>query len=125
MSVLIYDGDCNMCSSFIRFIVKINKNPELLITDFNSNWTKNNVELDPNLDSIIFLKKEKKFIYSDAVIYLLATANIWFRPILLLKFIPTCVRNRVYKFVARNRRKVFSNKSCSVPSRKAREMFLS
>ena len=33
--VLIYDGDCNLCSRFINLVVKVNKNDDLYITDFN------------------------------------------------------------------------------------------
>ncbi|RLL43630.1 DUF393 domain-containing protein [Oceanobacillus piezotolerans] len=125
MPVLIYDGECNMCSSFIRFVVKINRNPELNITDFHSNWTKENVTLDPNVDSMIFITRDEQYIYSNAVIHLLVTANPRFSALLLLKLIPRSVRDTFYKFVARNRRKVFQNKTCPMPSKKAREMFLS
>ncbi|BCC45049.1 hypothetical protein BCJMU02_0358 [Bacillus cereus] len=59
MGILIYDGECNVCSKFIMFIVKINKNPNLNITDFNSNWTKKNIELDVNIDSMIFIANNK------------------------------------------------------------------
>ena len=33
--VLIYDGDCDLCSRFINLVVKVNKNDDLYITDFN------------------------------------------------------------------------------------------
>lgn len=125
MQVLIYDGECNMCSRFIRFVVKINRNPELFITDFNSEWTKNNVKLEPDVDSMIFLTRDNKFIYSDSIIHLLVSANIGLASLLILKLIPKRLRDSVYKLIALNRKKILSNQSCPIPTRKARDMFLS
>ncbi|GAB3802718.1 thiol-disulfide oxidoreductase DCC family protein [Virgibacillus kimchii] len=126
MKVLIYDGECNMCSKFIRFIVRINKNPELFITDFNSNWTKENVQLNPNIDSMIFITENKEYIYSNSILHLLAGTNNLFKPLLILKLIPRKLRDALYKILAKNRRKILKSQSqhCPIPSKKAKKMFL-
>lgn len=70
MLVLIYDGDCNMCSRFIRFILDINTNKKLKITDFESQWTKNNYKVNKNIDSMIFIKnKNNIYIQMQSYIY--------------------------------------------------------
>jgi len=126
MKVLIYDGECNMCSKFIRFIIRVNTNPNLFITDFNSQWTKENVTLDPNVDSMIFILKNKEHIYSNSILHLLAETNIFFKPILIFKLIPKILRDQAYKVLAKNRRKLLnSTSSCPLPSEKAKKMFLS
>lgn len=45
MKVLIYDGECNMCSKFIRFVVYMNRDTNLYITGFHSTWTKKTLNL--------------------------------------------------------------------------------
>lgn len=122
MELLIFDGDCNMCSSFIRFIVKFNRNPDLKITDLNNERIFDYI--DSNIDSIIFVKNNQKYVYSDAIILLLASSNRLFTPILMLRLLPKSLRNYFYKIVARNRKQLFKNNSCRIPTEKERKMFL-
>ncbi|MBK3497198.1 DUF393 domain-containing protein [Viridibacillus sp. YIM B01967] len=122
MSILIYDGQCNMCSRFIRFIVKINKNPTIKITNFDSQWSKDNI--DKSIDSMIFFENNKKYIYSDAVINILISANRLFLPLVIVKIIPKFIRNSVYKFIAKHRRKIMKNKHCPLPSKEENNIFL-
>lgn len=124
MHVLIYDGECNMCSKFIRFIVRINRNKNLYITDFNSNWTKENITLNPNIDSMIFISKEVSYIYSDSILHLLYETNFIFKPILIFKLLPRTLRNKAYKKLAQNRHKFNRSNSCPIFTKKARSMFL-
>lgn len=44
--------------------------------------------LDEKIDSMIFLTRNNKFIYSDSVIHLLASANTGLALLLVLKLIP-------------------------------------
>ncbi|WP_411213796.1 thiol-disulfide oxidoreductase DCC family protein [Terribacillus saccharophilus] len=122
--MLIYDGECNLCSNFIRFVIRINKNPRLFITDFNSNWTKENIHVDPNVDSMIFISNDERYIYSDSIINLLKSANKLFYPLVLAKLIPRTVRDAIYRVIARNRRKLFLKKTCPLPSQTEKRMFL-
>lgn len=124
MQILIYDGECNMCSKFIRFIIRVNTNPNLHITDFNSNWTKKNIKLNPNVDSMIFISKGKKHIYSNSIIHLLAETNLFLKPLLGLKLIPKSLRNRAYRILSKNRKNIIKSDSCALPSKKAKNMFL-
>lgn len=122
--ILIYDGECNMCSKFIRFIVYINRNPHLYITDFNSSWTKENIKLDPNIDSMIFISKDKRYIYTNSILHLIAETNILLKPILILKLIPRPLRDKGYKILAKNRKNIIKSDSCPTPSKKFKSMFL-
>lgn len=124
MQVLIYDGECNMCSKFIRFIVFINRNPNLYITDFNSNWTNKNVKLNPNIDSMIFISKGKKYIYSNSILHLLSETIFMLKPLLIFKLIPKSIRDKAYKILAKNRRNIIKSDFCPIPSPKAKKMFL-
>ncbi|WP_416235984.1 thiol-disulfide oxidoreductase DCC family protein [Psychrobacillus psychrodurans] len=122
IDILVYDGQCNMCSNFIRFIIKINKNKKLKITSFDSDWTKQNIISD--IDSMIFLKDDRVYLYSDAVINIVVSANKFFYPLLLLKIVPKIIRNTIYKFIAKHRRKIMKVNSCPIHTKEERRMFI-
>ena len=119
--VLIYDGDCNLCSRFINLVVKVNKNDDLYITDFNSEWFK---QLPFNIDteSVSYLSKDKIYNKSNAVIHMLMDANQLFKPIVILKLIPKVFRDKLYDIVSNNRYKYQS--ACSIKSVKFYRMYL-
>jgi len=83
------------------------------------------MEIQGDLNSVIFVTEEQHYIYSDAVIHLLAAANPLCKPIYLLKLIPKRLRDAGYQMIARNRKKILPASACSIPSRKARSMYLS
>ena len=119
--VLIYDGDCDLCSRFINLVVKVNKNDDLYITDFNSEWFK---QLPFNIDaeSVSYISKDKIYNKSNAVIHMLMDANRLFTPIVILKIIPKIFRDKLYDRLANNRYKYKS--ACSVKSVKFYRMYL-
>ena len=125
MKVLIFDGDCSFCNFFVRFTVRINKNPELRITDFNTDWTKENHNPDDDIDSVIYIAEDKTYIYSDAVLHMLADANRLFKPVVLLKLIPKFIRDTVYKVIAKYRKNIPVKNVCERPSKKFSDMYLS
>src|SRR5699024_12524256 len=59
MKVLIVDGDCSFCNFFVRFTVRMNKNRELRITGFNTDWTKENHKQDDDIENVIYSDEEK------------------------------------------------------------------
>ena len=111
-----------MCSNFIRFIIKINKNKNLRITSFGSDWTQQN--RIPNIDSMIFIKGDRTYLYSDAVINIIVSANKFFYPLQLFKIIPKFLRNIIYKFIAKHRRKIMKVNRCPIPTEEEREIFI-
>ncbi|CAD2071866.1 thiol-disulfide oxidoreductase [Jeotgalicoccus coquinae] len=125
MKVLIFDGACSFCNLFVRFTVRINQNPELRITDFNTGWTKVNYTPDSDTDSVIYIANGRTYIYSDAVLHMLADANRLFKPVVLLKLIPKFIRDTVYKTVAKYRKNIPAVNVCERPSQKFIDMYLS
>lgn len=114
-----------MCSRLIQFVVFINKDKDLYITDFNSQWTKENVDLDPEVDSLIFVDGSQSYLYSDAVINLAMSLNPLFKIAIVSRLVPKTIRNGIYKWIARNRHRFFKNNECKMPNNKFRAMYLS
>ena len=124
MKVLIFDGDCSFCNFFVRFTVRINQNPELRITDFNTAWTKDNYTPDSDIDSVIYIAGGRTYIYSDAALRMLADANRLFKPVILLKLIPKFIRDTIYKLIAKYRRSIPVKNVCERPTEKFLDMYL-
>jgi predicted DCC family thiol-disulfide oxidoreductase YuxK len=109
---------------FIRIVVKLNRNSNLYITDFHSAWTKENIKINPTVDSVLFVSNGTIYSYSDSVLQLFPAMNALFKPILLLKFVPKAWRDILYKLVARNRKALMQSQSCPIPTEKFRRMYL-
>lgn len=124
MKVIVFDGDCTLCNRLVRLIVKWNRNPNLKITSFDSEWAKMNVPSLVGQNSMVFVDGDY-YKHSGAVIRALASMNHYFMPFKLLLIIPDVLRDDLYKFVARNRNKVKFSSSCPAPTDKYREMYLS
>ena len=124
MKVLIYDGDCNMCSRLIQFVVFINKDKDLYITDFNSQWTKNNSDFVPEIESLVFVNDSQVSVYSEAVIELSIALHPLLKPIKLGYLIPKKLRDGLYKIIAKNRHKFFKQDACKLANEKFKTMYL-
>ncbi|WP_208586424.1 thiol-disulfide oxidoreductase DCC family protein [Gracilibacillus suaedae] len=127
MVILVYDGECNFCSKFIKFLLKINKNSSLRVTSFNSKWyneftIKNGIK--DNVDSIILINSNRMYVYSDAILHVIVQANKLFIPLFILKIIPKPIRDFFYKIVAKYRKKLSKPIKCSLPSQNERKYFL-
>lgn len=126
MKVIVFDGECALCNRIAQLVAKWNRNPELKITDFNSEWTARNVPELVGRSSVIFVDKNY-YKQSTAVIRALDAMHHFFIPFKLLLWVPDVLRDDLYKWVARNRDKFGgqNNKEyCENPSEKFRRMYL-
>ena len=122
--VLIYDGKCNMCSTFINLLVHFNISKNLFFTDFESKWSAQHLpSIFQNKQSIIYVKDNKYYYYSDAIFHCMADMNPIFKPILVFKLIRHQSRDKLYKFVSKHRHSIVKNK-CTLPPQKFWEMYL-
>ncbi len=113
-----------MCSRLIQFVVFINKDKDLYITDFNSQWTKNNSDLVPEIDSLVFVNDSQVSVYSEAVIELSIALHPLLKPIKLGYLIPKKLRDGLYKIIAKNRYKFFKKGACKLANEKFKTMYL-
>ena len=78
-----------------------------------------------SVDSLILIKDEKAFIYSDAVLHIAKGLSSWHRHLYFFRFLPQWLRNRLYKLVAKYRYNVFGKKEqCMMPSNEIMSRFL-
>ena len=109
--ICLFDDECTLCNSFVRFIYKRDKKKIFLFAGQSSLFAQKFFEeKNPKFLNTIYLiiPQGNYFIKSSAVIQILKRLN-WKWKVLafFLQFIPTALRNIFYDFIAHHRRKLF------------------
>jgi predicted DCC family thiol-disulfide oxidoreductase YuxK len=119
-SIVVYDGECLLCSSLIQFIRKRDKHKRFLFlsnqsNDFKKIQEKQIIPISLS-DSILFLSVGHTFDKSDACIEIMKNIGGFWKLIVLFKLVPKILRDYMYDFVARNRYRFFGKKNqCVLP----------
>ncbi len=109
--VVIFDGDCILCSSSIRFFVR---NDDARVLKFTSRQSSTGTQLlrsfhinPEEVDSIAFVQDGKVYLRSTAVLKILAVLRAPVRWGSVLLLVPTSIRDFFYTVIARNRYRWF------------------
>lgn len=127
--VVIFDGECNFCSSIVAFVIKRDGRGVFRFTPFQSETGKALLEghgvRDGYFDSFILVDEGRLYTKSDAALRLFRRlGGLWSLAYALI-VVPGFVRDAVYDFVARNRYRWFGKKDeCMIPGPEVRERFL-
>lgn len=126
-NLIIYDGVCNLCDSFVLFIIDRDKNNKFMFTSLHDNYAKKLLEkTNKNYGDSILL-------YSNGIIYNKSTAVIKIFndlgfPYFMLKLtliIPRVLRDIIYGFVAKNRYRWFGKReACRIPNKDLLKKFI-
>ncbi len=127
--ILLFDGDCNLCNGAVKFILKHEKNNDLLFASLQSPIGKkllNFHHIDVNkTDSLIYISNNQAFVKSLAALKISKDLKGLYPLLNLFVVIPSFIRDSVYDYVARNRYKWFGkNESCMIPTPETKKRFL-
>lgn len=126
--ILFFDGVCGMCNRFVDFILKHDKQGHILLTPLQGETaTARLPESDrENLNSVVLLDEHGETRYSTAVVHVLGhMGGFWKLVSWTLWLIPRPIRNIGYRFIARNRYRMFGKKeTCRMPTVEERARFL-
>jgi predicted DCC family thiol-disulfide oxidoreductase YuxK len=128
-SVIFFDGECNLCNGAIQFLLKNDKKEKLLFASLQSNAGQkllHKQQLDSiEFDSMIFVKNNKIYFKSNAVLAICRELGGRFNGLLFCYVIPRSIRDYFYHFIAKNRYKWFGKRDqCMVPTPEIRKRFL-
>ncbi|HMZ46530.1 MAG TPA: thiol-disulfide oxidoreductase DCC family protein [Chitinophagaceae bacterium] len=127
-TIIMFDGVCNYCNKMVNFCIKHDKKKKLHYTSLQSNTGMSLISyynIPKSIDSIILIDESKVYYYSDAALKIARHLNPPIRFIYIFKFIPTFLRDALYKWVAKNRYKWFGKKdTCMIPSKEVKHLFL-
>jgi len=109
--VIIYDSDCGLCKGVVRFIRRRSRGGDFYFVAQQSDEGKSLIDklsIPPeDTNTVILITKERYVLRSTAVLYILKDMGWPWRLFYVFRVVPVSIRDGVYRFVARNRRRVF------------------
>lgn len=123
--LLIFDGDCNLCSGVVDFIIRRDPSARFLFTT-NSSPLVSSLGIDSStLNTVVLVYQNHLYTRSDAILRVCAEMGWPWKSAIVFRLIPKFVRDALYLLVARWRYRVFGKrKSCRVPSENERNRFV-
>ncbi|MRJ10088.1 DUF393 domain-containing protein [Ornithobacterium rhinotracheale] len=127
--IIFFDGVCNLCDGLVQFILKRDKNKIFKFSSLQSNFAQKKIaefgENAQNLNAIFYLKDEKLFSQSQAVLEIAKDLGFPYRIISVFQVFPHSFRDFLYQRVAKNRYKLFGQKNeCMLPTPELKNRFL-
>ena len=126
-NLLFFDDTCILCNKSIRFIHFLDKHKKISFASLQSPIG-NDVQLknklkDP-ISTVIYHRKGIFHLQSSAIFYCLSDTRWFLKPLLILLLVPPILRNNLYNFIAKNRKRFFKNQTCSLPSESLRKQIV-
>ncbi len=128
-NIILFDGVCNLCNGFVRFVLKNERNKVIRFASLQSTIGREiahdqQIDLD-KIDSIIFIKNQKSYIKTKAVLAVLPFLKPPLNILSIFKIIPTVFGDIAYDFIARNRYALFGKReNCWLPTMELKSRFL-
>ena len=128
-SIIFFDGVCNLCNRFVRFVIKQDKDSKFKFCSLQSDIAKkvlSDYQLNSlDLKSVVLIVNQKIYTKSDATLKILQIlGGIWGAAGVFFIF-PKVIRNAIYNFVAQNRYRWFGKSAtCMLPTQETQNRFL-
>lgn len=128
--IILFDGVCNLCNSFVnKIIAKDNKNEFVfasLESEIGNKITKHLHINTSKIDSIILYEPGVSYDFkSTAALKIMKAFGGMYRLTQIGYILPEIVRDGIYDIVAKNRYKWFGKKdSCMIPTPELKAKFL-
>jgi len=127
--VIVFDGVCNFCSAYVRFVVRRDRSRRFRFAPLQSVTGAGLLRLhglDPaDVNTFLLVKNDRAYTRSDAVIEVSKDLDGCWKAGRFLAVIPRPFRDRLYDFLARNRYRLFGRKDvCVVPTEDMADRFL-
>ena len=104
--IVFYDGECGLCQRAISFLAKIDSKKELVFAPLNGETYRLFFKGSSNLSTVVFYHRENVFVKSEAVIEVCRALGGVKKLALIFRIFPLTFRDRVYDFIANQRKKV-------------------
>ena len=129
MPILLFDGHCNLCNAWVKFIVKRDSAGTIRFASLQSGAGRRLLEehkIDENyIESLVFFEEERFSVSSNAALRTLSYLDSWQKHVIILAVVPRSLRDWVYRFIAKNRYKWFGRREqCMVPTAELSKRFL-
>lgn len=132
--IIFFDGVCNLCNSFINFLIKHDRKKIFRYAPLQGETANERLPMSrvkeaglngPTFTSVVFLKDGVMSLQSDAVLNIIAQLGCGWSLITLFKLVPRPIRDEVYQLIAQHRYKWFGKRdTCRLPTKEEMQLFL-
>ncbi len=126
--IVLFDGQCSLCSFFVRLILKYEKEPKLYFSSLDSDYVKYVLsDLNCNLkglNTVVFINNDEVYLKSLAVFKVVTYLRFPLSIVQYFRLLPLAFSDFVYDLVAKYRIRLFGKvKSCYIPDDTNRNRF--
>lgn len=123
--IVVFDGQCNVCNGYVRFLTRHDRGGRLTFVPAASEpgraWLERCGEAPDNPSTMIVVDGERPWLRSDAVLVAVASLGGGWRAVRLLRLVPRGLRDALYTGFARRRYRWFGRAStCAICEAAAR-----
>ena len=126
--VVVFDGYCALCNGVVDALLHHDRTGTLRFTSFQQPATQDLLTrhgLSTAPETVYVLLDTRVLQEADAILYLLPFLGPWWQPLSLLRLLPRQIRDRLYRWVARNRYRWFGKRdTCRLPTPEERDRFV-
>jgi len=126
--IVLFDGVCNFCNRMVNFAIRNDKKGKLKFAPLQSEAglrLKEQFQVDPTADTIVFIEKGKSYTYAKAAIRISRYLNWPAKAFNVFRIIPSFISQPLYKWFAKRRYKWFGKKeTCMIPTAEVKARFL-
>ncbi len=112
--MILYDGECALCNSQVRFIRKHDKQKRFRFVPLQSEEGRGLLRSaglnEDELDTVVYAKEGKFLLRSSAVLGILRDLGRGWRLFYSLVIVPAAIRDFFYRLVARNRHRLIPHR---------------
>ena len=111
-NIIYYDGECGLCHGAVKFILRIDTKNKFYFSPI-SKLIQNEIKID----SIILKINDEVYYEGQAIVTIMENIeNNWSYVASILRIIPIDRLNQLYRWISKNRKKVFSKKQYACPN---------
>lgn len=127
--ILLFDGVCNLCNSFVQFVIQ--RDPEAIFrfTPLQSDIGRElsaraGLPLD-ELNTVVLYHNDRFYTHSDVALEVVRRLPGFWSVLYGLNVLPKSLRDSIYNWIARNRYRWFGKReSCMMPTPDLKRRFL-
>lgn len=108
--MILYDGECSLCNSQVRFIRGRDKQKKFLFVPLQSEEGRTMLRSaglsEDELDTVVYVRNDKYLLRSSAVLGILGDLGGAWRLLTGFSVVPSRLRDFIYSLIARNRHRL-------------------
>lgn len=127
--IVFFDGICNLCNSFVQFIIKRDPAARFRFASLQSEAAREIIQESElsadNLSTVVYRKEGRYYFKSSAVLHVLKDIGHGWSLLYGFILIPKGIRDWLYDRLARNRYRLFGKRhECMLPTPDLQYRFL-